>query len=268
MNSIQHISETQTSTAETILSYDGTFSGFLTAIFTIFEHKLKHADIQKCETLQPSIYSVIKEVITDEDKAERVWNGLQKKVGSSFAHDIFASFLSEKQEVDNLLMRVIMYAFQSEVNIAKDYGHADVLRVAQIRKMVGREKHRMEAFVRFRLTKDEIYFSSIEPDFNVLPLIQKHFTSRYADQKWLIYDMKRKYGLFYDLHKSSIIELSETPELNGGKGDIFHCDEKAYEELWKNYFKSTNIASRKNTKLHIRHVPKRYWRYLSEKAPF
>ncbi|MGI8636239.1 MAG: DUF4130 domain-containing protein [Segetibacter sp.] len=28
--------------------------------------------------------------------------------------------------------------------------------------------------------------------FNVLPLIEKHFTTRYADQRWLIYHSTRK----------------------------------------------------------------------------
>ena len=46
-------------------------------------------------------------------------------------------------------------------------------------------------------------------------------------------------------------------------GDI---EAKWYQHwLDKNYFKSTNIVARKNTKLHTQHVPKRYWKYLTEK---
>lgn len=39
------------------------------------------------------------------------------------------------------------------------------------------------------------------------------------------------------------------------------------EENFNGYihFKSTNITERKNTKLHVQHIPKRYWRYLTEK---
>jgi len=42
--------------------------------------------------------------------------------------------------------------------------------------------------------------------------------------------------------------------------------EKIYQHLWKNYFKSVNIISRKNTKLHIKHIPKRYWKHLAKKS--
>ncbi|MGB1209996.1 MAG: DUF4130 domain-containing protein, partial [Lacinutrix venerupis] len=47
----------------------------------------------------------------------------------------------------------------------------------------------------------------------------------------------------------------------------FTDSELEFQQLWKDYFKSTNIKSRKNMKLHIQHVPKRYWKYLSEKSP-
>ena len=59
----------------------------------------------------------------------------------------------------------------------------------------------MEAFVRFKKTTDGLFLSLVRPDFNVLPLIQPHFKRRYQDQRWLIYDEQRKYGLYYDLHE-------------------------------------------------------------------
>ena len=39
--------------------------------------------------------------------------------------------------------------------------------------------------------------------------------------------------------------------------------EKEFQQLWKTYFKSTNIESRQNLKLHLKHVLKRYWKYLA-----
>ena len=107
----------------------------------------------------------------------------------------------------------------------------------------------------------------MEPDFNVLPLISKHFQRRFADQKWIIYDLKRKYGLFYDLEKVDIIELELPESFDPTKTNrvFFMNEELEFQSLWQDYFSSTNIPSRKNMKLHIQHVPKRYWKYLSEK---
>ena len=151
--------------------------------------------------------------------------------------------------------------------VENDYGHPDVLAVQQTSKKVHREKHRMEAFVRFQLTNDGLYYALIQPDYNVLPLIHSHFKNRYADQRWLIYDSRRKYGLYYDLDKVEEVRIdfsesgSETP-------NIYDEEEGLYQELWKQYFDSINIKARKNMKLHIQHVPKRYWKYLVEKQPF
>ena len=251
------------------LRYDGTFDGFLTAVFTVFEQKLTQVDLQKESDLQGGLFSEIEIIITDESKANRVWKGIKSKLSPQGSYQLYYAFLSEQDGVEALLLDYITYAFASDENVDKDYSHPSILKIAQIAKMVGREKHRMEAFVRFKLTKDDVYFANIEPDFNVLPLISKHFKNRYADQKWMIYDIKRQYGLYYDLQTVSLMQMYLPEDFNFTKTDenYFAAEEFDFQILWQDYFKSTNIASRKNMKLHVRHVPKRYWKYLSEKQP-
>ncbi|WP_179353823.1 TIGR03915 family putative DNA repair protein [Winogradskyella vidalii] len=251
------------------LIYDGTFDGFLSAVFYVFEHKLKTVRIQNEFTAQQGLFSENEIIITDEVKANRVWNGIKTKLASQGCYQLYYAFLSEQIGVEDLLLGYLQYAFSKTKNMGKDYSHPSILKIAQIAKSVGREKHRMEAFVRFRLTKDTIYFASIAPDFNVLPLIDKHFKRRYADQKWVIYDLKRKYGLFYNLEKVEVMQMDFPEHFDFTKTDaaFFSAQEFEFQKLWQDYFKSTNIESRKNMKLHIRHVPKRYWKYLSEKQP-
>ncbi|WP_417885830.1 TIGR03915 family putative DNA repair protein [Zunongwangia sp.] len=123
----------------------------------------------------------------------------------------------------------------------------------------------MEAFVRFELLKDDIFFAKINPDFNILPLILKHFKTRLADQKWIIYDLKRNIGSYYNLKKISYITIYFKNKASITK-NIIKNNEKNYQILWKSYFESTTISSRKNTKLHLQHVPKRYWKFLTEKT--
>ncbi len=248
------------------LIYDGSFNGFLTAIFVAFDEKAQVADIQKNSASQSGLFSETQTIFTQIDKAKRVWNGIHKKSHSAIK-DIYFAFLSENKGVELLLYRFICKMFASNTPIATDYSDGIILKISQLARSVGREKHRMEAFVRFQLTKDEIYFANIEPDFDVLPLISKHFRSRYADQQWLIYDIKRKYGIYFDLDQVEIISLDlneiHTNSLN--KSAHFEDEEYNYQDLWNNYFRSTNIKSRINLKLHTQHVPKRYWKYLSEK---
>ncbi|RZS92290.1 TIGR03915 family putative DNA repair protein [Aquimarina brevivitae] len=248
-----------------ILNYDGTFDGFLTAIFIAYEEKLEHLTIQHSCTTTPQIFSNNQTIITHTSQANRVWKGLLNVTTPQQRAAIFKAFLSEIKGIEDLLFTFIKKLFAKEIS-PKDFSENTALRVAQIVKMVGREKHRMEAFVRFKLTKDHIYVATIEPDFNVLPLITSHFKDRYADQQWLIYDMKRAYGIFYDKNTTEIIAL-EDQEILLSNNALFASEELAFQKLWKTYYDGVNISSRKNNKLHLQHLPKRYWKYLTEKNP-
>ncbi|MGJ8592666.1 MAG: TIGR03915 family putative DNA repair protein [Aquaticitalea sp.] len=254
-------------TQEHTLVYDGTFDGFLTCVFQVYDLKMMNVNIQPKYIVQELLFGNREEILTDVEKADRVWKGIKKKSSSTGSFRLYYAFLSEQPEVENLLLRYIQYALASKLPIDTDFANKDVLKVTQIAKSVGREKHRMEAFVRFKLTKDGLYFANIEPDFDVLPLISKHFKRRYADQKWIIYDLKRNYGLYYDLEKVDIINLTLPDDFDATKTskEFFADEELEFQTLWQDYFESTNIPSRKNMKLHVRHVPKRYWKYLSEK---
>ncbi|MFB9052166.1 TIGR03915 family putative DNA repair protein [Formosa undariae] len=252
---------------ETTLIYDSSFDGFLTAVFTAFEMKLKAVTIVTAARFQHPLFGSSETVHTDAEKANRVWTGLKQKMSANELRRFYYAFLSEKTTVEATLFQAMVYVFASKTNVASDFTNVHILEISKLTKNVGREKHRMEAFVRFKLTKDGVYFANIEPDFNVLPLIKNHFKRRYADQKWLIYDLKRKYGIYYDLEKVDVITLEFDADFDPSKtsSDLFAEIELEFQQLWNDYFKSTNIASRKNMRLHIQHVPKRYWKYLSEK---
>ncbi len=251
---------------QTILLYDGSFDGFLSCVFIIYEQKINSPIIQKQQEINNQLFTISETVHTDKAKAKRVWKGIQSKTDVSQQKILFRAFLSEIKGVENTIFSYIKNTFKATNSKFIDYSNKDILKISQVAKMVSREKHRMEAFVRFKKTKDEIYIATVEPDFNVLPLLIHHFKDRYADQKWLIYDIKRAYGIFYNLHEVEIVTLDyfskHTTTINK---EYYTNDELEFQQLWKTYFNNVNIKSRKNSKLHIQHLPKRYWKYLIEK---
>ncbi|MDF3078454.1 MAG: hypothetical protein K0S09_2343 [Sphingobacteriaceae bacterium] len=247
------------------LLYDKTWQGLLTAIFDIYDRKFSLASIDYTERFQPDVFAKHVEVITDDIKASRVMAGLQRKASAEAVKNIYAAFLSELPGIENTILAYARLILSSNQSIEHAYGHSAVLKVSQVARMVHREKHRMEAFIRFKLTSDNLFYAAIEPDFNVIPLILTHFRRRYADQRWLIYDLKRKYGIYYNLLTVEEITIDFNQNAGEATTNVFHEDEDLYQTLWKDYFKSVNIGARKNTRLHLRHVPKRYWKHLTEK---
>ena len=250
----------------TRLVYDGTFEGLLTAVYEIYERKLTQVKMERGESYTSAMFENLVKVMTDNIRAERVLSGLRQKLSPNGVQRLYIAHLAGIENDDDTIVGFIRYVFDTDQNIEDDYSNRYVLRVSEIVGMMRREKHRMEAFVRFQKLKDETFYSAIQPDFNVLPLLIKHFKNRYADQKWIIYDIKRNYGLYYNLHDTEFISLEFSSVKNPGNVvTAFNEDEEIYQHLWKNYFTSVNIPARKNTKLHLRHIPKRYWKHLTEK---
>ena len=250
-----------------ILVYDKTFKGLLTAIFEVYEYKFKNPLIYPEGNARSSLFGKYHVVNSDPGKSERVWNKLDLKLSGISMNQFYKAFLSEIPGIENNMLRYVQYVNASKYSVENDYSHPDVLIIKQTAKKVDREKHRMEAFVRFALTKDGLYYSIIQPDYNVLPLISDHFKKRYADQRWLIYDCTRKYGVYYDLEEVEEVSMNFETDLNNEAAlkAIYDENEELYQMLWKQYFTSVNIKARKNMKLHIQHMPKRYWKNLVEK---
>lgn len=251
-----------------IYCFDGSYQGFLTAVFESFERKHFEGSLVVKDEFFAPLFEEVFDIVTDREKAQRVLNGLNKVCSPKQKTDIFKVFLSEKPEVWKALMYILQNLFLDNKIILDNYADAQVLLFHKTLTSVDRERHRMKAFIRFQKTNDGMFHAIIEPDFNVLPLITEFFRKRYADQAWLLYDVKRKYGVLYDQQMLSEVYL--TPHQQNALTkleDIISFDEteEKYQTLWQQYFKSTNIEARKNMKLHLQHVPRRYWKYLVEK---
>lgn len=213
--------------------YDGTFEGLVTAIFEMCEYKIADPIITIAERLNNNLFGTMHITHTNTAKAERVMKKLKEKLTRGALAQIYHAHLSEITGIENTILRYIQYALTTKASIENDYTNPDVLILQQTSHKVRREKHRMEAFVRFQLTKDGLYYALIQPDFNVLPLISKHFKDRYAGQHWLIYDTHRKYGLFYNVEEVTEVKM----EFDMGTNDktqlvtIYDGKEALYQTL-------------------------------------
>lgn len=249
-----------------IYIFDGSLEGLLTAVFEWFERKPGSVVLKPQNKYQPDAFLPALEVLTNRTKADRVWKGLAKRLDRTWMRKIYCAYLSEIDEIHQDIFDFCIYIFQHPAGAEKNYGNTQVLSIVQTARKVEREKHRMEAFIRFQKTADGLFYCGINPDFNVIPLLINHFKNRYTDQQWIIYDIKRHYGIFYNLQTVEEIQMDiDISLLKKSKQHLLDEQEVLYADLWKNYFKSTNIVARKNTKLHTQHVPKRYWKYLTEK---
>ena len=251
------------------LTYDGSFEGFLTVVFECYSRKISPIDIGKTKAFQEKIFVQKEFIATAPEKAERVWKALQNKLHKRNKELPLFAFLSEAPGIEIMLYRFVRRIFDTKFSIETDFGDPDVLELKKLEKKVMREAMRVLQFVRFQKTQDDIFFSGIEPQYDVLPFSIKHFTNRFADQRWLVYDLKRDYGIYYDLKETHEVALTEK-SFNSSNGKIaenlLQEGETTYQALWKDYFDHINITERKNLKLQRQHMPQRFWKFLPEKG--
>lgn len=258
-----------------IFIYDGSYEGLLSCIFTIFKSRAEPIAIVTEADYQLSLLDVVTHVVTNDEWATRVLKGINDRAGMHASALIYNIFLSELPSCEILAYQVVQaIVHKGDETILENFANPFILKAVQIEKMIHREVHRMHAFVRFQKSSEGLFYAAIDPDFNVLPLIGDHFERRYADQSWLIFDTCRHYGLYYDQEKMEfVIPGHPVFAINASllKDGFFQANsfldesEIKYQALWKNYFHAVNINERNNTKLHLRHMPRRYWKYLTEK---
>jgi probable DNA metabolism protein len=244
-----------------IFIYDGSFNGFLTAVFIAFEHKLAHADIQPIGHTQKGLFTETETIFTNIEKAKRVWNGIRNRNNTGIKNIYFA-FLSEQPEIEPLLYSYIRKLMNSNENSDASFSSDCILQINQLAHKVGREKRRMETTVDFQITRDAVFFAKIAPDFDVLPLLSKHFRSHYTGQPWIIYDTKRNYGLYYNLSGVELIGLDLT---NATIDELISNATISNVEMRGSSFENLDITSHLTVKLHHSYAPKRNSNYSPEK---
>ena len=255
----------------TIYIFDGTMDGLLTAVFDAYALKEQPEELLKSGDALPLFCDHTYQVTTDEEKAQRVWTGLEKKLEREALKLISVSWLSELPELSTPLFHYIYKVFQ-QGDISRNFADPDVLSVTNIARKVLHEQLRMKQFIRFQKAKDGTYLAVVSPDHNVLPIITDHFSDRFNDQPWLIYDAHRHYGFYYDGHAAPIRitfenEFAVPFSLENGKlnEDILSSDDQLLQDLWRTYFKAICIKERMNPRKQLKDMPRRYWKYMTEK---
>lgn len=251
-----------------ILLYDGSFEGFLSVVFDCYANKLTPTDICPEEKFQSALFHDTVNVATNVEHSRRVWSSWQKKLTRSINQLPFLAFLSAEKGIEMQLLHFARLSFASPIPVDGNYGDEQILSIRKASRRVTQEAARMLEFVRFQLTKDGIYFSGIKPRYDVLPMILRHFKDRFADQKWLIYDVKRDYGFYYNLQSVDEVNIQDKAfNVTNSKvrPDMLEEGEAMYQRMWSGYCRNITIMDRLNLKCQKNHMPRRYWQFLPEK---
>ncbi len=258
----------------TVYTFDQTLDGLLTAVFDAYALHQMPDSLSVEGDILPMFCNEVHQVRTAEDKARRVWAGLEKRLSREALRLITVAWLSEEKELSTPLFHYIYKVFlqkEGAPSIERNFSDPDVLFVTNTGRRVMHEQLRMKQFIRFQKTKDGTYLGVVSPDHNVLPLVISHFRDRFGDQPWLIYDARRRYGFYYDRQQVVRITFEDEEalpfDLDTGRlsSEVLSQDDQLFQDLWRTYFKAICIRERMNPRKQLSDMPRRYWKYMTEK---
>lgn len=240
--------------------YDGSFEGALTGIYQMFHDRVKSGEVRlvSTSTYQRDCFTIVTDVETDSLKAEKVTRWLLEAFGEVGFRRAAYAYLSEDEMYGTLL-----FSFLKKMNHLGEKGldffaDPDINRIYKLYNKVCRESHLLLGLIRFVELDSGILYATFEPTANILTLLTGHFKERLSNQIWVIHDTKRKMAAFYDGSEVFIRPLDQLQDLK------LSSSEKAYQDMWKTYFKRIAIEKRNNPRQQMHMMPKKYWKFLIE----
>ncbi|MEG1202958.1 MAG: TIGR03915 family putative DNA repair protein [Comamonas sp.] len=150
-----------------------------------------------------------------------------------------------------------LWRVQQAPHLAADVLDADWRDIERLAKAVGREIHKMHAFVRFRPAHQDgaepLHIAWFEPDHYIVRAGAGFFMRRFPNMRWAI--LTPDCSALWDLH-----QLQFAP--GASKADAPGPD--AGEALWLAYYQSTFNPARLKEQAMLREMPRRYWKNLPE----
>ncbi len=246
--------------------YDGTFIGFLTCVFESYRLHSDPLDICASSRLEPVLFAEDIVIPTDEEKADRVFQGLLK-IGRDVPHDVYYAYLSEIKGIERHILVFIRKTMDAKKSVAGHLSDEDIRLTQKAAQSTGGESHMFKGLLRFTELADGTLYGPFEPDHNVVPLLASHFKHRLRGKVWLIHDTRRNSAAYFDGSDITFYENIEAPVQQAVQGDesIVGDKENVVRELWRGYFHSIAIKERLNPALQRSIMPKKYWKYLTEK---
>ncbi len=238
--------------------YDGTFEGLLTAIYDAFYEKEPPEQIVPVDSFADSLLITKTYIESDPEKSKKVHDAVVNKISRNAMRNIMYTYLSEHKNAGIYILDYLRFGFKAGKSADSCLSDDRVHRVHNLTLKVARERQLLAGIIRFRLLHNNIYYGPIEPQYNTICLLGDHFADRMSDQVFVIHDLKRNYGVFYDKSKWFISDINMKENLT------FHENEIFFQKLWKQYFDDIAIKNRINPKLQSRFLPNRYWKYLIE----
>ena len=239
----------------TVYFTDGTAEGFFSAVFDAYGDK--GALLTSSDAFQAALDDSFVRVPPSPEKAARVVRKLEA-LDRGCLWEIDCILRTPEADREQAAFLYIHLLTERKGPVRGMLSRPEVRRARELAERVGQERHRLTGFLRFRETADGVFYAPCAPDNEVVELLMPHFAARFKTFPFVIHDLKRKLAGLCDGRNWTVVPAPEA-EL------VLSENEDEFEALWKKYYRTVNIPSRRNIRQMKGYMPVRYWKFLPEK---
>ncbi len=143
--------------------FDGSFEGFLCVVYAYYYDKIVPSHIQREDEYQETLDAESVSVNTDQPKAARVLEGINRKISPEAAKMVFFACLSGEDDIYMDIFKYTVLGFRVGA-LVDSYLQTDyVRRVHTLHKRVGHETHMLTGFCRFQETRQGVPGKATQP---------------------------------------------------------------------------------------------------------
>jgi len=240
-----------------IYIYKNNFISLLNLIKLLINNNIKPNNI-KDEYYNPTLLDNI--ITLTIENNELIINEYISNIGKNIFNIIYYVYLSNDLNKELVIFYFYKNALKYKNNILNMRNLKCVNYALKISKYVSRESHKFKGFTRFKELNNNVLYAEIEPTNNIIFLLSKHFKNRLKNEYWIINDKKRNIISLYNRNNFYILDGIDYKLIN----IKYSTNEELFQNLWKSFYKTIGIESRKNDRCRMNFMPKKYWKYIIE----
>lgn len=245
-----------------VLRCEDSLEGIFTALFDAFvcKNKMKAPYTDSISIAagegEMTLFAREIEVQTDAQKVQKTVYSIQSRLGYPVYDTLLHALCHFEGDRGTAVLGYLVRAFAQGRGISDQLADPFALRVMELSRKVDNELDKLLGFVRFR-DLGSILVAQLAPKCNMVPLMMDHFSDRFPDENFILYDENRNLAAVHEAGHSCVLVSGEQLQIPQGHMDYFAV-------LWKQYFATMEIRERHNEQCQNHLLPKWYRKYMTE----
>jgi len=245
-------------------------NGLLSAFYLCCKEKRVPARIAYSDWIEVGLEDEVVSVASDEEKSRRILDWLENTCGRQKINLLFTAFDSGRADKCEVILRLLLCVYKYGVKAFEMKNLQAVAEFDRICAQVAYEVERLCGFVRFRAVNEivsssgrafELLYAVYRSDNDVLDRVAGYFAERNNGIPFVLHDGGREKAALYNGERIITVPLKGKVDLVVGE------DEALFSSMFKRYFDTVSVSTRKNSRLQRAFLPLRYRDAMTEFQP-